>query len=267
EMINTTDDDKSFTPKPRPEEEELSSDEDLDDWLKLEMERHMCGQDKEDKEDALVAILQSLVGEYDDIKNEKEGISRALPCQLPPKKLNPRSFTLPCTIGSFNFYAMKDLGTSLNSMPVSIFEHLKLANLKKPDMLVEMTVMTKKAPLGIVGNEMINTTDDDKSFTPKPRPAEEELSSDEDLDDWLKLEMERHMCGQYKEDKEDALVAILQSLVGECKAVYANKGSQIETSSIKTNDVQGCLLLQMMTLKMKKKAFQEPYRANYRLKN
>nr|GFC83797.1 hypothetical protein [Tanacetum cinerariifolium] len=73
--------------------------------------------------------------------------------------------------------------------------------------------------------EMINTTDDDKSFTPKPRPEEEELSSDEDLDDWLKLEMERHMCGQDKEDKEDALVAILQSLVGECKAVYANKGA------------------------------------------
>ncbi|GJS80858.1 hypothetical protein Tco_0747399 [Tanacetum coccineum] len=32
--------------------------------------------------------------------------------QLPPKELNPGSFTLPCTIGNFNFYAMADLDMS-----------------------------------------------------------------------------------------------------------------------------------------------------------
>ncbi|GJW66339.1 zinc knuckle CX2CX4HX4C containing protein [Tanacetum coccineum] len=32
--------------------------------------------------------------------------------QLPPKELNPGSFTLPCRIGKFNFYAMADLGAS-----------------------------------------------------------------------------------------------------------------------------------------------------------
>ncbi|GKC00580.1 copia protein [Tanacetum coccineum] len=116
-MINHMDGNKSFTPKPRPEEEEFSSDEDLDDWLKTEIERHMCGQDKQDEEDALVAILQSLVGE----------------CKA--------------------VYANK--GTSLNIMPRSIFKHLKLANLKKTDTLVEMTDMTQKAPLGIVENVLV----------------------------------------------------------------------------------------------------------------
>ncbi|GJW52890.1 reverse transcriptase domain-containing protein [Tanacetum coccineum] len=64
--------------------------------------------------------------------------SKVLPCQLPPKELNPGNFTLPCTIGSLNFYAMADLGGSVNVIPYSIFEHLELAQLKKTDMLVEM---------------------------------------------------------------------------------------------------------------------------------
>ncbi|GJY97148.1 DNA-binding pseudobarrel domain-containing protein [Tanacetum coccineum] len=34
--------------------------------------------------------------------------------QLPSKELNPGSFTLPYTIGKFNFYAMADLGASIN---------------------------------------------------------------------------------------------------------------------------------------------------------
>ncbi|GJZ82500.1 reverse transcriptase domain-containing protein [Tanacetum coccineum] len=80
---------------------------------------------------------------------------KILPCQLPPKELNPRNFTLPCTIGSLNFYAMVDLGAIGNVIPKSIFEHLKLARLKKTDMLVEMADMTKRSPIGIVENVLI----------------------------------------------------------------------------------------------------------------
>nr|GEV90563.1 hypothetical protein [Tanacetum cinerariifolium] len=101
--------------------------EDESETVKQEMEKRMCGQDKENEEDALIDILKSLVGECKSIhtnKNirvkapscgtnkvqgvsfvveDKEGdILGALPCQLPPKELNPRSFTLPCTIDSFD---------------------------------------------------------------------------------------------------------------------------------------------------------------------
>nr|GEZ04677.1 hypothetical protein [Tanacetum cinerariifolium] len=75
-----------------------------------------------------------------------------LPCQLPRKELNLGSFTLPCTIGSLNLYVMADLGASVNIMPKLMFEHLKLASLKKTEMLVEMADMIRKAPLGIVEN-------------------------------------------------------------------------------------------------------------------
>ncbi|GJR71809.1 reverse transcriptase domain-containing protein [Tanacetum coccineum] len=82
----------------------------------------------------------------------REGCSLILPITL---QSTYRSFTLPCTIGSLNFYAMADLGASVNVIPKSIFEHLKLARLKNTDMLVEMADMTKRAPIGIVENVLV----------------------------------------------------------------------------------------------------------------
>ncbi|GKA78785.1 reverse transcriptase domain-containing protein [Tanacetum coccineum] len=49
----------------------------------------------------------------------------------------------------------EDLGASVNVIPKSMFERLKLANLKKIDMLVEMVAMTKRAPMGIVENVLV----------------------------------------------------------------------------------------------------------------
>ncbi|GJS18594.1 hypothetical protein Tco_0413066 [Tanacetum coccineum] len=42
---------------------------------------------------------------------------------LPPKELNPGSFTLPCTIGKFNFYAITDLDMS-KITPLGIVENI-----------------------------------------------------------------------------------------------------------------------------------------------
>ncbi|GJR43302.1 reverse transcriptase domain-containing protein [Tanacetum coccineum] len=70
-------------------------------------------------------------------------------------QLNLGSFTLPCTVGSLNFYVMADLGASVNVIPKSMFEHLRLANLKKTDMLIETADMTKRAPIGIMENILV----------------------------------------------------------------------------------------------------------------
>ncbi|GJY96903.1 phospholipase-like protein [Tanacetum coccineum] len=69
--------------------------------------------------------------------------------------MKPGNFTLPCTIRSLNFYAMADLGAIVNVIPKSMFEHLKLAQLKKTNMLVEMVDMTKRSPIGIVENVIV----------------------------------------------------------------------------------------------------------------
>ncbi|GKB51666.1 retrovirus-related pol polyprotein from transposon TNT 1-94 [Tanacetum coccineum] len=75
--------------------------------------------------------------------------------QIPTKESNPGHFTLPCTIGNFNFYAMADLGASVNVLPRNIFEYLELTNLSETEMLVEMEDMRKKAPLGIVRDILV----------------------------------------------------------------------------------------------------------------
>ncbi|GKA53343.1 hypothetical protein Tco_0746658 [Tanacetum coccineum] len=53
---------------------------------------------------------------------EQDYTPEVLQHQLPPKELNPRSFTLPCMISKFNFYAIADLGASINVMPRSNIE-------------------------------------------------------------------------------------------------------------------------------------------------
>ncbi|GJS79326.1 reverse transcriptase domain-containing protein [Tanacetum coccineum] len=92
---------------------------------------------------------------YTQIVQTNNVTSKVLPCQLPPKELNPGNFTLPCTIGSLHFYAMADLGANINFIPNFIFEHLELAQLKKTDMLVEMADMTKRSPIRIVENVLV----------------------------------------------------------------------------------------------------------------
>ncbi|GKD93308.1 hypothetical protein Tco_1373145 [Tanacetum coccineum] len=89
------------------------------------------------------------------VAQEDNILSGVLPCQLPPKELNPGSFTLPCTIRSLIFYYVADLGAIVNVIPKSMFEHLKLTNLKKTNMLVEMADMTKRALIGIVENILV----------------------------------------------------------------------------------------------------------------
>nr|GEZ09762.1 hypothetical protein [Tanacetum cinerariifolium] len=87
-------------------------------------------------------------------QKEDDVQTKVLPFQLPPKELKG-SFTLPCTIGNLDFYAITDLGASVNVIPKSMFETLKLANLKETDMLVEMADMTKRTPIGIVENILV----------------------------------------------------------------------------------------------------------------
>ncbi|GJS82523.1 RNA-directed DNA polymerase, eukaryota, reverse transcriptase zinc-binding domain protein [Tanacetum coccineum] len=167
-----------FSPNSHHEDEEVSSNEDVDEWLNAEMSKRMTRQDKKEDEDALIDILKIVVEECKSIykkaqikapsnrtskiqgisfvtEEEEEESSETLPCQLPPKEINLGSFTLPCTIGNLKLYAMANLGAGVNVMPKSLFEHLKLADLKETSMEVEMADMTKKAPLGIMENILV----------------------------------------------------------------------------------------------------------------
>nr|GEV19562.1 hypothetical protein [Tanacetum cinerariifolium] len=103
-------------------EEELSSEEDLDEWLRAEMENNMSKQDEKNEEDALIAIIKSIREEYT-INND------SFASNLPSlEELNPGSFLLPFTINNYNFYALANIDASNNVMPRSVYKYLKPAN-------------------------------------------------------------------------------------------------------------------------------------------
>ncbi|GKD50719.1 hypothetical protein Tco_1279695 [Tanacetum coccineum] len=125
------------TPNSHHETEEVSSDEDIDEWLNEEMGKRMIGQDKDEEEDALIDILKTVVEECKSIykkaqipssrTSEIQGVSfvaeeegessETLPCKQQSNELNPGGFTLPCTISNLKIYAMADVGAGINMMP------------------------------------------------------------------------------------------------------------------------------------------------------
>ncbi|GJS58048.1 reverse transcriptase domain-containing protein [Tanacetum coccineum] len=101
-------------------EEELSSEEDLDEWLKTEMEKHTSKQNEKNEEDALIAIMKSIREECRDFQKNRQ------------------------------------INSSDNVMPRSIYEYLKLANLGGT-MLVKMDDMKQQETLGTVKNVLVKT--------------------------------------------------------------------------------------------------------------
>ncbi|GJU82015.1 reverse transcriptase domain-containing protein [Tanacetum coccineum] len=158
-------------------EEELSSEEELDEWLKTEMEKHMSKQNEKNEEDALIAIIKSIREECRAVhKNKQIGASKTdpkksfeamedninndsftsnFPYQPSLEELNPRSFLLPFTIDNYNYYVMANIDASNNVMPRSIYEYLKLANLGETTMSVKMDDMTQQETLGTVNNVLV----------------------------------------------------------------------------------------------------------------
>ncbi|GJX22328.1 hypothetical protein Tco_0226773 [Tanacetum coccineum] len=67
--------------------------------------------------------LKEMLIKKENAENINDRSSGILPCQLPPKEMNPGSFTLPCTIGSLNVMnALEDLG----GYGVYLSEYLRL---------------------------------------------------------------------------------------------------------------------------------------------
>ncbi|GJT84546.1 hypothetical protein Tco_1066263 [Tanacetum coccineum] len=62
----------------------------------------------------------------------------------------------------------------------------------------------------------------DPTHTVNTQSFEDELSSEDDLDEWLNAEMEKHMSKQNQKNEEYALIAIIKSIREECRAVHKN---------------------------------------------
>ncbi|XP_074288593.1 uncharacterized protein LOC141613751 [Silene latifolia] len=76
--------------------------------------------------------------------------------KLPPKCGDPGMFAIPCIIGDFWFErAMLDLGASINVIPYTIYETLKLGPLKDTSVIVQLADRSSVYSKGIVENVMV----------------------------------------------------------------------------------------------------------------
>ncbi|XP_070055458.1 uncharacterized protein [Nicotiana tomentosiformis] len=75
---------------------------------------------------------------------------------MAPKLEDPGAFTIPCTIESADFAkALYDLGTSINSMPYSVFKTLGIGQPRPTSMRLQMADRTMKRPLGIIDDVLV----------------------------------------------------------------------------------------------------------------
>ncbi|GJS24776.1 putative nucleotidyltransferase, ribonuclease H [Tanacetum coccineum] len=85
-----------------------------------------------------------------------EECSAAIQKNLPQKKGDPRSFTLPCLIRTIPVKnALAYLGASINLMPYSFFLKLGIAELKPTKMSIQLVDRSIKYPIGICENLLV----------------------------------------------------------------------------------------------------------------
>ncbi|XP_070004471.1 uncharacterized protein [Nicotiana sylvestris] len=72
------------------------------------------------------------------------------------KMLNPGSFTIPCTIGSYAFAkALCDLGASINLMSLAVYTKLGIGRARTTSMLLQLADRTVKRPTGILDDVLV----------------------------------------------------------------------------------------------------------------
>ena len=70
---------------------------------------------------------------------------------MPQKMQDPRSFTIPCTIGNFEFgKTLCDFGTSINLMPLLVVKRLTLGDLTPTTISLQMVDRSMAQPEGIL---------------------------------------------------------------------------------------------------------------------
>ncbi|XP_024195514.1 uncharacterized protein LOC112198598 [Rosa chinensis] len=80
--------------------------------------------------------------------------------KLPPKLKDPGRFTIPCTIGERRFEkALLDLGASINLMPYTVYETLKLGDQKDTQVTIQLADRSIAYPKGIVEDVLVQVAE------------------------------------------------------------------------------------------------------------
>nr|KAJ0204327.1 hypothetical protein LSAT_V11C500294860 [Lactuca sativa] len=85
-----------------------------------------------------------------------KNISSILQKGLPPKCKDPGIFSVPCKLGNLDFpKAMLDLGASVNVLPYSVFEKLKMGTLKKTGTIIQLVDYSTVHPKGVLEDVLV----------------------------------------------------------------------------------------------------------------
>jgi hypothetical protein len=85
-----------------------------------------------------------------------EEVSAVLLRKLPPKLKDLGSFTIPCRIGDHDFeQALLDLGASVNLLPYTVYEMLRLRKLKPTFVTLQLANRSIKRPRGILKDVLV----------------------------------------------------------------------------------------------------------------
>ncbi|GKE24184.1 reverse transcriptase domain-containing protein [Tanacetum coccineum] len=125
-------------------DEELSSEEDLDEWAVY----------KNKQKSAPEVDLKNSSKDMKDAIND-DNLTSNLPNQSPLAELNPGGFLLPFIIGNYSSYAIANIDASNNVMPRSICEYLMLDNFEGASISYEMDNLTQRETLGTVKNASV----------------------------------------------------------------------------------------------------------------
>ncbi|XP_052734107.1 uncharacterized protein LOC128196655 [Vigna angularis] len=91
---------------------------------------------------------------------EVQGNYSAIIQRLPPKFINPGSFTIPCTIGELEVRrALIDLGGSINLISLSMFKRIEGLELKPTRMALQLADRSLKYPYGVVEDVLVKVDD------------------------------------------------------------------------------------------------------------
>ena len=75
---------------------------------------------------------------------------------LPAKMKDPNSFTIPCTIGKYEFKkAFCDSGASINLMPLSVVQRLSLGELTSTAITLQMADRSMAQPEGVLEDVLV----------------------------------------------------------------------------------------------------------------
>ncbi|XP_022040663.1 uncharacterized protein LOC110943219 [Helianthus annuus] len=92
--------------------------------------------------------------------NLSEECSAVLLNKLPQKKFDPRSFTIPCSIGGSPVRdALADLGASINLLSASMFDQLGLGKTSPTKMSIQLADRSIKYPQGVAENLLVKVED------------------------------------------------------------------------------------------------------------